>query len=67
MYLSELDDMGPQKFEWIISSIPFALLSLLGNVFFTFFPCAHPLQIPSCFVWIYRSPKIDFLAISSAL
>ena len=53
--------------EWMISSMPLALLSLLGNVFFVFFPFAHPLQIPSCFAWNFGIPSIDLLAIGSAL
>ena len=28
--LNELDDMAPHTSEWIISRIPFALLSLMG-------------------------------------
>ena len=47
--------------------MPLALLSLLGNVFFLFFPFAHPLQTPSCFSWNFGSPSTTLLAIGSAL
>ena len=40
----------------MISKIPFALLSLLGNVFFVLFPFVHPLQTPSCFACISGRP-----------
>ena len=40
---AELDGMGPHESECTISSIPLDLLSLPENVFFAFFPCAHPL------------------------
>ena len=65
--LKELNDMGAHTTEWIISKIPFALLSLLGNGFFTFFPCTHPLQVDSCFVWNSGRPDTALLAIGSAL
>ena len=65
--LNALDDMGSHTSKCTISSIPLALLSLLGNVLFALFHCAHPLQIPSCFAWISRSPKTTLLATGGAL
>ena len=35
--LNKLDDIELHTLEWMISKIPFALLSLLGNVFFLSF------------------------------
>ena len=55
--------MSQHTYECTISSIPLTLLSLLGNVFFTFFPCAHPLQTPSCFAWIYESVETSLLVV----
>ena len=47
--VNEMEDMGPHTPECTISSIPLDFLSLLGNFFFAFFPCAHPFQILSLF------------------
>ena len=65
--LNELEDMGPHTSECIISIIPLALLSLLGNVFFAFFPCAHPLQMPSWFYWISGNDDTTLLSIGSVM
>ena len=65
--IKKVDTFGPHTSERMISSMPLALLSLLGNVFFVLFPFAHTLHIPSCFVWNYRRPSIDLLAIGSVL
>ena len=65
--INELEDIGPHTSECTISSITLALLSLLGNVFFLFFHCAHPFQIPSLFSWINGSLSTTFLVIGSGL
>jgi hypothetical protein len=44
--LMEDDGIGPHTSEWMISRTPFVLLSLFGNRFFMFFPCAHPFHTP---------------------
>ena len=46
----------------MLSKIPFDLFSLLGNVFFVFFPLAHPLRTHSCFPWIFGRPSTALLA-----
>ena len=59
--LSEVDDIGLHTSKWMISKIPFSFLSLLGNVFFVYFPFAHPLQTPSSFYCISRRPSVSFV------
>ena len=65
--LNELYDTSPHTFKCTIYSIPLAFISPLGNVFFTFFPCAHPLQIPSCFAYISGNPETSLFSINSTL
>ena len=43
----EDDGIGPHTYEWMSSGTPSVLMSLFGNGFLMFFPCAHPLHTPS--------------------
>jgi len=64
--LRALADIGPQISECISPNMPFALLSLLDNVAFAYFPSTHTLHISSCSVLRTGTPVTVSLSILSA-
>jgi hypothetical protein len=63
----EDDGIGPHTSEWMSFRTPSILLSLFGNGFLMFFPCAHPLHMPLWSALSFGKPVTDFHMYGSAL